>query len=63
MPRKPVHHRQAQPETLSYADLPPPSPQEREELIARIKALYDRVNAVTAAEERERLLSMVHLAP
>ncbi len=30
---------------LDYEDLPPPSPEDRDRLIARIRLLYDRVNA------------------
>jgi|GEM_PF-4207561 len=30
---------------LDYEDLPPPSPEDRDRLIARIRLLYNRVNA------------------
>ena len=30
---------------LNYEDLPPPSPEDRKRIIAKIRLLYDRVNA------------------
>lgn len=32
-------------EYLSYDDLPPPEPEDRDRIIAKIQLLYDRVNA------------------
>ena len=63
MPRKPKHQTEKDLETLSYADLPPPSVEEREELISRITALYDQVNEAADREKRDWYLSMVEWAP
>ena len=51
------------PETLNYEDLPPPSVEDREKIIAKIRVLYDKVNANAAKEKRDWYLSMTDFAP
>jgi len=51
------------PKYLSYKDLPPPSPQEREILRARLEALYKNAHRHYEAERRSELLRWVDFAP
>ena len=51
------------PAHLAYEDLPPPSPQERERVIARITAQAQRILEQSAREKREALLRHKDLAP
>lgn len=40
-----IQSEQASQKYLSYEDLPPPPPEDRARIIARLQALYDHVNA------------------
>lgn len=51
------------PAHLAYEDLPPPSPQERERVIARITAKAQRILEQSAREKREVLMRHKDLAP
>ena len=51
------------PAHLDYDDLPPPSPQERERVIARITAQAQRILESSARERRDSLLKFQNLAP
>ena len=63
MPRKFTHAKARMPETLNYEDLPPPSVEDREKIIAKFRVLYDQVNARAAKEKRDWYLSMTDFAP
>ena len=51
------------PQYTAYEDLPPPSPEDREKLIKRLRDLYDRINAHEDRKHREWLLSMADKWP
>jgi len=66
MPRKPKNTCEPQnlsSEYLSYADLPPPSPDERAALQARIEALYRRAHAQFEKDRLEALWRWRDFAP
>lgn len=51
------------PKYIKYEDMPPPSPEERAQVIARVLEMAERFRAQAAAEKREWYLGLTHLAP
>ena len=61
MPRQKRHP--TTPENQSISDIETPTVDERETMVARLTALYDRVNRHHEQERRERLLQWTKWAP
>lgn len=62
-PSKHPHAAQKDPAYTAYEDLPPPSPEEGQEIIARLLANYDQLNQSFTERRRAKLLSWIEWAP